>query len=104
MMTTPRSKPVREPTEVFLVDCIEHLHQRSLDDFVFQRSDSKRALPPIRFRDVLAPRWQCSICAPMNAGMQPSDVGFEVLRVLLPRDPVHSRSRTPLEPEVGIRE
>jgi hypothetical protein len=27
----------------------------------------------------------------MNAGMQFPDIGFEVLRVLLRRDPVHSR-------------
>ena len=48
----PRSKPVRKPQEVFFVDCIEHFHQRTLDDLVFQRSKAERALPPIRFGDL----------------------------------------------------
>jgi hypothetical protein len=40
----------------------------------------------------------------MNAGMQIRDVGFEVLRIILPHDPVHPRRRIPLEPGIGILE
>src|SRR5437867_417250 len=40
----------------------------------------------------------------MNAGMQVPDVGFEVLRIILPRDPVHPRRRIPLEPGIRILE
>jgi hypothetical protein len=40
----------------------------------------------------------------MNAGMQVHDVGFEVLLIVLPSDPVHPRCRIPLEPGIGILE
>jgi hypothetical protein len=40
----------------------------------------------------------------MNAGMHVCDVGFEVLRIILPGDPVHPRRRIPLEPGIGILE
>src|ERR1700680_2667874 len=40
----------------------------------------------------------------MNASMQVHYVGFKVLRIFLPRDPVHPRRRIPLEPEIGILE
>jgi hypothetical protein len=104
VLASLRSVPIREPQEVFFIDCIEYFHQRTLGDFIFQRSNTERALPPIRFLDLLAPRWQCSIRAPMNAGMQVHNVGFKVLRIILPRDPVHPRHRIPLEPEIGILE
>jgi hypothetical protein len=36
--------------------------------------------------------------------MQVHKVGFEVLRIILPPDPVHPRYRIPLEPGIGILE
>ena len=44
MLAASGPEPVREPQKVFLVDRIEHLHHRTLDDLVFQRSDPKRPL------------------------------------------------------------
>ena len=52
VLTASRSKPVREPQEVFFVDCIQHLHHSALNDLIFQRGDPQRALPPIGFWDV----------------------------------------------------
>jgi hypothetical protein len=50
MRGTGRKSAARTPIqEVLLVDRIEHFHQRALGDFVFQRSNAERALPPIRF-------------------------------------------------------
>src|SRR3954454_10542608 len=45
-------KPVGEADEVRLVDCVENLDDRALDDLVLQRGDAERALPPVRLRDV----------------------------------------------------
>src|SRR5260221_10018650 len=36
MLTAPWSEPVREPEEVFFVDCVEHLHHCTLNDLIFQ--------------------------------------------------------------------
>jgi len=52
VLATPRSEPVREPEEVFFVDCVEHLHHCTLNDLIFQRGDPQRTLPPIGFWDV----------------------------------------------------
>src|SRR5260370_23399931 len=46
---------IRKAQKVGLVDCIEHLHRRSLDDFVLQRRDPERSLPPIGLGDVRSP-------------------------------------------------
>jgi hypothetical protein len=52
MLAAPRSEPIREPEEIFFVDCVQHFHHSPLNDFIFQRSDAQRALPPIRFWDI----------------------------------------------------
>jgi hypothetical protein len=52
VLTASRSEPVREPQEIFFVDCIQHLHHSALNDLIFQRGDPQRALPPIGFWDV----------------------------------------------------
>jgi hypothetical protein len=46
------SKPVREAEEVRLVDGVQNLHHRALDDLVLQRRDAQRPLPAIGFRNV----------------------------------------------------
>ena len=56
VLATPRPESVREPEEVRLVDRIEHLHHRALDDLVLQRSNAQWALRSVRFGDVLPPR------------------------------------------------
>ena len=49
MLAASGSESVREPQEIFFVDCIQHLHHSTLNDLIFQRGDPQRALPPIRF-------------------------------------------------------
>jgi len=48
----PRPEPVGETAEVHLVDGVQHLDDGPLDDFVLQRGDAERPLPPVRLRDV----------------------------------------------------
>ena len=43
MLAAPRSEPVREPEEIFLIDRIQHRQRRPLDDLVLEGSDRKRA-------------------------------------------------------------
>ena len=52
VLSPSRPEPVGEADEVRLVDRIENLHHRALDDLVLQRRDPQRPLPAVRFRDV----------------------------------------------------
>ena len=50
----PRTEPVREPEEVFLVDRVEHRDRRPLDDLVLQRGNRERTLFSISLQYVPA--------------------------------------------------
>ena len=53
-----RSKPVREPEEVFLVDRVQDSGGRPLDDLVLKGGNCEGALPSVRFGDVDPSGWQ----------------------------------------------
>ena len=53
MRTASGPEPVREPEEIFLIDRVQHLDHRTLNDLVLQCCDAERALPAVRFWDVL---------------------------------------------------
>src|SRR5262249_2866729 len=55
MLAAPWPEPVRESQKVGFVDGVQHLDRRALNDFVFQRRNSKRTLPPIGLGDVHPP-------------------------------------------------
>src|SRR5882724_670809 len=44
MWATPRATPVRKPEEVHLIDGMQDLDKRSLDDLVFQHRDAQLSL------------------------------------------------------------
>ena len=98
MLATPRPEPIRKPQEVFLIDCIEHFHNSTLDYLFFQCRYSKWTLPPIWLRYVFSPRWKRPICTPVNASMQIHQVGFKVLLVIFPCHPINPGCRIPFQP------
>ena len=102
MLAAPRPEPIREPEEIFLVDRVQHLDHRALDDLVLQCGDAQRALPSIRLGDVPPPRWQRPVAPPVDALVQVLELVLKPLPVLLPRHPVHSGSRLRLQPEIGL--
>ncbi len=55
VLAAPRPEPIREPEEVLLVDRVQHLDERPLDDLILQRRNAERALPAIRLRYELPP-------------------------------------------------
>ena len=75
----PRSKAIGEAEEVLLVDGVQHLDDRALDDLVFQRGNAERPLPPVRLRDIRSPRRLRSIGAPLDAGGQVREVALQRL-------------------------
>ena len=52
MLAAPGSEPVREAEKIRLVDGVQYLHRRTLDDLVFQRRYSERSLPARRPSDL----------------------------------------------------
>src|SRR3990170_1656016 len=96
----PRPKPVGEAEEVRLVDGVQHLRRRALDDLVFQRGDAQRPQPPVGFGDVRPLDRLRSIRSALQPSGQVREVRLEGLPVVPPRLAVDARSRVPLQREV----
>jgi site-specific DNA recombinase len=97
VLGTPRPEPIGEAEEVRLVDGVQHLHHRALDDLVLQRRDAERPLPAVGLRDVLPPRRLRPVCAAHHAAMQVVDVAIERHRILLPLHPIDTGCSLRLE-------
>ena len=101
VLAAPRSEPVREAAEVRLVDGVQHLARRALDDLVLQCGHAERPEPPIGLWDVHPPNRLRAVRPPLQPGGQVLEVGLQVLPVVPPRLAVHPWCRLPLETEVG---
>src|SRR5271166_1945427 len=93
-----------EPEEIFLVDRVQHLDQRALDNLVLQRGDAERALPPVELRDIPTPRRLRSIGSSVDSAVQILKASLEVMAVILPCHAIDARSRLALERQVGFPE
>jgi hypothetical protein len=91
MRRAPRSEPIREAKEVHLVDGVQDLDHRPLDDFVLQRGDPERPLPPVDLRDVRPSRRLRSIRAPVDTSVKIPKVLLQIPPVVPPRHTVHPR-------------
>src|SRR5262245_6851586 len=96
MRVPPWPEAVGEPEEVGLVDGAQHLSDRSLDDLVLQGRDTERALPAIGLWDVDASNRLRSVASGVDTHHQILKVGLQVLRILVHRYPVDSRTCPPL--------
>src|ERR1700694_2424912 len=88
MLGAPGPKPVGETDEVLLIDRVQHLGHRPLEDLVFQRSDPERPQPPVLLRYVRPTRRFRPIRASVNASMEIPEVALQLLPVFLPRHTV----------------
>ena len=93
MRRAPRPEPVGETKEVALIDRVQHLDQRPLEDLVLQRGDPERPLPPVRLGDEHPARRLRPVRAPLDPGVQIPKVRFEIPPVVRPRHPVDARRR-----------
>src|SRR5438477_6334172 len=66
-------KPVREAFEVDLIDLVEDRHHSLLNDFVLQRRNAQRTLPPVGLRYVDSSRRLCPIHSTMHPAVQISE-------------------------------
>src|SRR5882724_10900826 len=101
MLAAPWSEPVREAEKVRFVDSIQHLDRRALDDFVFQRRDSERSLPPVGLRDKHPTHRLRSIRSSLQPVSKVPKISLQFLPVVPPGLPVHARRSFLLQSEVG---
>jgi hypothetical protein len=70
MRTAPRSEPVGDAEEVDLVDRVQDLGDGTLHDFVLQRGNAERPLPPVRLRDDRSPDRPRPVCSPLQPSVR----------------------------------
>ena len=97
MLGTPRPEPVGEAPEVRLVDRVQHLRDGALENLVLQRRDAERPLPPVRLRDVNAPRRDRPVSPLLRPLVQGEQADGRTALVVPPSHPVHAGSRVLLQ-------
>src|ERR1019366_7809367 len=102
MLAPPRTKPIKEPLKILLVNLIEDRSQSLLNDFVLQCSDAQRSLPSIGFRYVGSLRRLRPIRSQMHPAVQFRQPRFQFRLILFPRQPVHSWRSIPLQGEETV--
>src|SRR5205814_8877417 len=86
----PGPEAVGEAANVLLVDGVEHLDHRPLDDLVLQRCDTERTLAPVGFRDVCPARRSRPVAPCVQPAVQVLEITLQVLAVCRPCNAVHS--------------
>src|SRR5262249_10914343 len=84
-----RTGTVRETEKLLLVNGVEHLDRRPLDDFVLQRRLANGALAPIGFGDVDPLDWRSLVRSPLEPVRQLPQVGFALFAVVGPCLAIH---------------
>ena len=100
MRAAPRPEPVREAEEVGLVDGVQHLDRRALDDLVLQRGNAERPLPPVGLGDVRPLDRLRSVRPALQPSGEVLEVLLQGLPVVLPRLAVDPGRGVPLQREV----
>jgi hypothetical protein len=88
----PRPEAVTEAQEVGLVDGVQHLGYRALNNLVLKRGDAERPTAAVAFRDVRAAYRLGPILPAMDPVMQMLEVVFQRLLVFRHRHPVDPRT------------
>src|SRR5256886_1130901 len=101
MLASPRSEPVRKAEKIRLVDGVQHLDRRTLDDLVFQRRYSERSLPPVGPWYIHPTHRLGSVRPAFQPFGEILEVLLQFLAVVPPRLPVHARCGFLLQTEVG---
>src|SRR6266478_6189099 len=101
MLASPWSEPVRESEKIRFIDGIQHLDRRALDEFVFQRRNSERSLPPVGLRYIHPTHRFRSVRSSLQPFGKILEIHLQLLAVVPPRLPVHARGRFLLQSEVG---
>src|SRR5882762_2480506 len=101
MLASPWPEPIGESEKIRFVDSVQHLDRRALDDFVFQRRNSQRPLPPIGLRDVHPTHWLRSVRSSLQPMGEILEIVLEGLAVVPPRLSIDTGRGFLLQTEVG---
>src|ERR1700732_3009857 len=101
MLASPWSEPVREAEKVRFVNGVQHLDRRALNDFVFQRGNSERSLPPVGLRDIHPTHRLRSVRSSLQPFREVLEILLQFFSVMPPRFPVHAWRSFLLQTEVG---
>src|SRR5467141_1056512 len=101
MLAASWSEPVRKSEKIRFVDSLQHLDRRALDDFVFQRRDPERSLPPVGLRDKHPTHRLRSVRSSLQPFSKILEMHFQLLPVMPPRLPVYAWRGFLLQAEVG---
>src|SRR5712691_3854684 len=85
----PRPEPIRKALEVHLINLIENGHHSLLDDFVLQRRDAQRTLPPVSLRYIDSSRGLCPVRTTVNPAVQIGKPTLQPDFVLFPPHAIH---------------
>src|SRR5207253_4754843 len=100
-LASPRSEPIREAEKIRFVDRVQHRYRRALDDFVFQRPDSERSLPPVGLRDIHPTHRLRSVRSSLQPFGKILEIFLQLLPVVPPCLPVHAWRGFFLQAEVS---
>ena len=98
------AEPIREAQEVGLVDGIEHLHRRALDDFVLQHGNADGSLFAFCFGDIHPFDRLGPVRSTRQAVREVLKIALQFLPIGLPRLSVDARCRIPLQGQVCLAE
>ena len=93
MLTAARSVSIGESQKIGLVYRRQHRDDSLLNKLVFYGGYAQRAFPAIGFRDIRPQHRLCTVAAFVDCFMQLRQAFFELLFVVLPRDPIYPRRR-----------
>src|SRR6266481_3386897 len=101
MLASPWPEPVRKAEKIRFVYGVQHLDRCTLDDFVFQRCDSERSLPPVGLGDIHPTHRLRSVRPSLQPFGKVLEIPLQLLTVVPPRLPVHARRGFLLQTEVS---
>jgi hypothetical protein len=102
MRAAARSKSVGKTPKVPLVDGVQDLHRRPLDDLIFQRRDADGPLTAIRLRDVDPRHGARMVRSPLEPVGQLPQVCLQVVSISRPWLTIDPRGRVPVEAVVRL--
>src|SRR5258708_14326738 len=90
-------EPIRKALKVDLIDLVEDRHHRLLDDFVLQRRDAQRTLPPVSLRYKDSSRGFCPIRSTVHPIVQIDKSILQSSFILFPPHAIDTRRSLTLE-------
>src|SRR5438309_10098025 len=101
MLASPWPEPIGESEKIRFIDSVQHFDRRALDDFIFQRRNSERPLPPVGLGDKHPTHRLRSVRSSLQPMGEILEVVLESLAVVPPRLSIDTGRGFLLQSDVG---